>query len=39
MKGSIIFIKKPETITPADLVELDYYRKLQFEYEIKLNDR
>jgi hypothetical protein len=37
-EGVNYFIKKPETITPADLVELDYYRKLQFEYEIKLND-
>jgi hypothetical protein len=30
------FVKRPETITPADLIELDYRRKLQFEYEINL---
>lgn len=35
------FEKKNENVTPMDLVELDYYRKLEFEYEIKLkiNDK
>jgi hypothetical protein len=35
--GKQYFEKKDEYVTPIDLIELDYYRKLQFEYEIKLN--
>jgi hypothetical protein len=31
------FEKKDEQIKPTDLVELDYYRKLTYEYEIKFN--
>jgi len=32
------YFDKPEgKVTPADLVEMDYHRKLQFVYEIKLN--
>jgi hypothetical protein len=35
--GINYFEGKAEQIKPADLVELDYYRKLQFVYEIKLD--
>ena len=31
------FDKKDGQIKPADLIELDYYRKLKYEYEIKFN--
>jgi hypothetical protein len=31
------FEKKEWQIKPTDLIELDYYRKLKFEYEIKFN--
>jgi hypothetical protein len=31
------FEKKNDKIKPTDLVEMDYYRKLKFEYEIKFN--
>jgi hypothetical protein len=33
------FEKKNEKVSPIDLVELDYYRKLEYEYEIKLNNK
>jgi hypothetical protein len=33
------FEKKNENVSPIDLVELDYYRKLEYEYEIKLNNK
>jgi hypothetical protein len=33
------FEKKNENVCPIDLVELDYYRKLEYEYEIKLNNK
>jgi hypothetical protein len=33
------FEKKNENVNPMDLVELDYYRKLEYEYEIKLNNK
>ena len=36
--GLHYFDKKDGTITPADLIELDYYRKLKYEYEIRFND-
>jgi predicted nucleic acid-binding protein len=35
--GINYFEEKAEQIKPTDLIELDYYRKLQFAYEIKLN--
>lgn len=31
------FNKKGDHVTPTDLIEQDYYRKLQFDYEIHLN--
>lgn len=33
--GAQYFEKSPATVRPTDLVELDYHRKLQFDYEIK----
>ena len=36
--GVHYFDKKDGQIKPADLVELDYYRKLRYEYEIKFNN-
>lgn len=36
--GLQYFDKKDGQITPADLIELDYYRKLKYEYEIRFND-
>jgi hypothetical protein len=35
--GVNYFEKKDEKIKPTDLIELDYYRKINFEYEIKFN--
>lgn len=35
--GIQYFEKKDENVSPMDLIELDYYRKLEFEYEIRLN--
>jgi energy-coupling factor transporter transmembrane protein EcfT len=35
--GLHYFDKKDGTIKPTDLIELDYYRKLRYEYEIKFN--
>jgi hypothetical protein len=36
--AGVEYFDKPEgKVTPTDLVELDYHRKLQFVYEIKLN--
>jgi len=35
--GLEYFQKKPELVQPSDLVELDYYRKLEFAYEVKFN--
>jgi hypothetical protein len=32
------FEKKGWEIKPTDLIELDYYRKLKYEYEIKFNN-
>jgi hypothetical protein len=33
------YFKKPETSTkPVDFIERDYYRKLQYDYEIRLKD-
>jgi len=37
--GLEYFDKNDENIKPTDLIELDYYRKLEFAYEIFLNDR
>lgn len=36
--NSLYFIKRGNTITPTDFIELDYYRKLKFEYEIKFEE-
>jgi hypothetical protein len=36
--GLIYFEKKDGQIKPTDLIELDYYRKLKYEYEIKFNE-
>jgi hypothetical protein len=35
--GINYFEKRDEKIKPTDLIELDYYRKIKFEYEIKFN--
>ncbi len=37
--GLDYFEKKPSLVRPTDLIELDYHRKLIFEYELFLNDR
>jgi hypothetical protein len=37
--GLEYFDKEPNRVKPTDLVELDYHRNLEFEYEIYLNDR
>ncbi len=37
--GLEYFIKDNGKVKPTDLVELDYYRKLEFAYEILLNER
>jgi hypothetical protein len=37
--GLNYFEKKDGQIKPNDLVELDYYRKLKYEYEIKFNEK
>ncbi len=34
--GANYFTKNPHNIRPTDLVELDYYKKLNFEFEIKV---
>ena len=36
--GISYFEKKEGQIKPSDLIELDYYRKLKYEYEIKFNE-
>ncbi|MDR1867276.1 MAG: hypothetical protein LBQ77_03290 [Treponema sp.] len=36
--GLSYFEKQDGQIKPTDLIELDYYRKLSYEYEIKLNE-
>jgi hypothetical protein len=36
--GISYFEKKGGQIKPTDLIELDYYRKLKYEYEIKFNE-
>jgi hypothetical protein len=36
--GLNYFDKKEGQIKPTDLIELDYYRKLKYEYEIKFNE-
>jgi hypothetical protein len=36
--GLNYFNKKEEEVKPTDLIELDYHRKLEFIYEIKLNE-
>ena len=36
--GMNYFEKKDGQIKPTDLIELDYYRKLKYEYEIKFNE-
>ncbi len=38
LAGLAYFQKKEEEVKPTDLVELDYYRKLQFAYEIHLKN-
>jgi hypothetical protein len=38
MAGINYFDKKDGRIKPTDLIELDYYRKLHYEYEIKFNE-
>ncbi|MDR0637459.1 MAG: hypothetical protein LBG27_00915 [Spirochaetaceae bacterium] len=37
--GLHYFEKKDGQVKPVDLIELDYYRKLNYEYEIKFNER
>jgi len=37
--GLEYFDKKSSSVRPTDLIELDYHRKLEFEYELFLNDR
>lgn len=37
--GLAYFDKKDGEVKPTDLVELDYYRKLEFAYEIQLNGK
>ena len=37
LTGSHYFEKKDGKIRPTDLIEQDYYRKLQFEYEVTFN--
>jgi hypothetical protein len=37
--GLAYFAKKDGAVTPMDLIEMDYYKKLTFVNEIKLNDR
>jgi hypothetical protein len=39
LAGLIYFQKKPADVLPTDFVELDYYRKLEFAYEIKLSEK
>lgn len=36
--GIVYFEKNDSEVKPTDFIELDYYRKLQFVYELKLND-
>jgi Orthopoxvirus protein of unknown function (DUF830). len=35
--GLVYFDKRNTEVRPTDLIELDYYRKLEFVYEVKLN--
>ena len=35
--GLNYFEKSDGQIKPTDLIELDYYRKLKYEYQIKFN--
>ena len=35
--GLAYFKKRSTDVKPTDLVELDYYRKLEFSFEIRLN--
>lgn len=37
--GISYFDKKDGEVRPTDLIEMDYYRKLQFMYEMKLNEK
>jgi len=37
--GLEYFEKKPSKVKPTDLIELDYHRKLIFEYELFLNEQ
>lgn len=39
LAGLIYFQKDATDVKPTDFVELDYYRKLEFAYEIKLCDK
>ncbi|MCK9170679.1 MAG: hypothetical protein M0P01_09715 [Treponema sp.] len=38
-EGLAYFTKQAAYVKPTDLIELDYYRKLEFAYEIKLNKK
>jgi hypothetical protein len=38
MVGVHYFEKDNGQITPADLIELDYEKKLKYEYKIKFNE-
>ncbi|GHV38513.1 hypothetical protein FACS189490_00580 [Clostridia bacterium] len=37
LSGLAYFTKRAENVKPTDLIELDYYKKLEFAYEIKFN--
>lgn len=37
--GISYFEKRDGEVKPTDLIEMDYYRKLQFMYEMKLNEK
>ncbi len=37
--GIAYFDKKDGEVKPTDLIEMDYYRKLQFMYQMKLNEK
>ena len=36
--GAHYFEKKDKQVKPTDLIEMDYYRKLRYEYEIRFNE-
>jgi hypothetical protein len=38
LAGLAYFAKKPGEVKPTDLIELDYYRKLSFAFEMRLNE-